>query len=289
MANKSDKIANHPVLNPNFIIGKKENNQHSNFNKNPDFKINFMGKKDIRKSQENNKNLKEKIKEKAKNTELILLNNNKISYENEKIMKKIDEFDSRLFKNVYQKNIDSRQHNKDIKISYIEKIEQENNIYPLNEINSAFNLMKAKDKSKDKNSKQNLVDKKRDNIKITPDLKVIKNDKAQSNKNITNNKIDPSMIQNLFPYSKDILSNKNSSCEANIYFKNNYLLSNILSNREEESSENLNLINEVNHKYKIANFQNENKLIKVEKKASLELTPSKLEELSEKVIINFNC
>ena len=41
-------------------------------------------------------------------------------------MKKIDEFDSRLFKNVYQKNIDSRQHNKEIKISYIEKIEQEN-------------------------------------------------------------------------------------------------------------------------------------------------------------------
>ena len=118
---------------------------------------------------------------------------------------------------------------------------------------------------------------------------MIKNDKAQSNKNITNNKIDPSMIQNLFPYSKDILSNKNSNCEANIYFKNNYLLSNILSNREEESSENLNSINEVNHKNKIANFQNENKLIKVEKKASLELTPSKLEELSEKVIKNFNC
>jgi len=279
VANKSDKVSNHPVLNPNYILGKKESIQEkqSNLNKNSDYKIcNFNANKENRKNQDN-KRLKEKIKDKAKNTDL-LLNDNRISYKNEKIMKKIDEFDSRLFKNMYRKNSNYKQHNKEIKISYMEKIEQDHNIYLSNDIKGAYKELKIIDKSNEEKKKLNnielnLID------KISPEQDQMRNNKIQSNKNIANNKIDQVLIENLFPYSKDIYANKNCG-EAKNIFKNNYLISNVISNREGEASEKLSSIKEFSDNKSI--FTKEKKIGMI---SSLDTCPAKIEEFSEKVKI----
>jgi hypothetical protein len=279
VANKIDKVSNHPVLNPNYILGKKETIQdkQNNFNKNSDYKIcNINANKENKKNQDN-KRLKEKIKDKAKNTDL-LLNDNRISYKNEKIMKKIDEFDSRLFKNMCRKNSNYKQHNKEIKISYMEKFEQDHNIYLSNDIKGANKELKVIDKSKEEKKKHNNIEL---NIidKISPEPNQMRNNNIQSNKNITNNKIDPVLIENLFPYSKDIYSNKNCG-EAKNIFKNNYLISNVISNREGEASEKLSSIKEFSDNKSI--FTKEKK---IEMISSFNTSPAKIEEFSEKVKI----
>jgi hypothetical protein len=234
------------MLNPNYILGKKEGEDKMNNKcKNQENKSNILINKNVKNIQENKK-IKENIKEKAKNTDIIL-KDNKISYDNEKIMKKIDEFDERLYKNVLfnnyncnnKRNINSNlKKNKEIKISYIEKIEQDkNNCLEENDLNFKINYENI--------LKNNLVvinsDKNKDIDHLRKSSEIVSG-KANNEKNefLTNynkhsnsNKIDDQLLDNLFPYSKDILSNKN---EKNNYFKNNFHINNLLSNRLESPS-----------------------------------------------------
>jgi len=294
VVNKSDKITNHPVLNPNYILYKKDSNEEKNnilINKYPENKYNFYGNKENKRLQENKK-LKEKIKEKAKNTEL-LLNDNKISYENEKIMKKIDEFDARLFKNINHKpNFDKIHRKKEIKISFVDKEEKDDNInkYCSNDLNYVFNNLKLKDGNKDFQSrvveKPEAQNKNLNQLKISTEFPENNKNKIQSNKNknIKQNRIDPEMMDNLFPYSKEILSNKNGS-EAKKFYKNGFCINNNkgshINNNNEESSEKL--------KFSKEKFDEKNAAyskIKIQDKDSIKDFNNSLE--SNKKLVNFD-
>lgn len=282
---KTDKITNHPILNPNYILGKKENtnDKQGHFVKINDNKDLFSANKDNKKNQENKK-LKEKIKEKAKNTQ-ILLNNNKIIYENEKIMRKIDEFDARLYKNFYEKNSHNRNDNNEIKIRFVEKKEQDRDAYVSN-VDSASNhlILHERENNKRKIRKNHNIEldidvNKSNNNQVTPKTNIINKGKIFSNKNISKNKIDPVLVDNLFPYSKDVMSNKNGNQDKNI-FKNNYLFSNLLSNREEESSDKLFMFKD--------NKNKDDRYINKEKKIHLnshnEMSSEGVDDFSDKVI-----
>lgn len=305
--NKNEKMAKHPVLNPCYIIGKKDK-----YEENKDIKYSCLNNNVIisnykeNKKNIDNKMLKEKIKEKAKIAEK-LLNDNKISYENEKIMKKLDEFDTRLYKNNYLNGKErerEKEKRKEIKVSFIEKVHlNQNNNYNSNDIkyininnyNEIFSEIKNKEKEKENEKIDNKVIKKQRNnsnsnlvnFKINSSNAMDANNKKKNNfdirissempdnpKNIIksnkNKLINPELVDNLFPYSKDLFSNKNSNDPKQYKYvtqdnvknsNNNYLINDDKSKVKETDNSVINKLHVNNKEIEDLGIQVNNSLI----------------------------
>lgn len=219
MNRKSEKVSKHPVLNPNYIIGKKVNNKDklednikysSNLNNIENQKI------------QNNIKIKEQIKDKAKHNE-ILLNDNKFCLESEKMLKKLDEFDEKLKYN----------NNKvKVKVSFIEKVEQNNDISPNYE--KVSNKINENIKEKIKNRK--FYDELRISSEMFDNKKLIGN-KNQSDKVINH-------------ISKENLYNKKNIFDKQPYINNFFNDNNKKNNSEIKENEiNCNFIRKTNDSF----------------------------------------